>query len=314
MVRRVLAVAAVAVLVVPTVVRFLGDHALPALVAAASLTPYAVPPLAVALAFLLRGRAWRASAAIASVLALNLAWLVPLWVPDRAPASGATPLTVMTANLRLGEADPTAVVAAVRAHRVDVLALEELTPQAVSALHRAGLDRELPHRAVRAVQGADGAGLWSRTPVAAVTWSHTWSRTPTATIELRGRPVVVGVLHPAAVVLDGGRPYRDDYAATTDFAAGLDDATPTLLLGDLNASVDNSELRELMGTRFRDASELAGSGLLRTFSPSPRLPALLHLDHVLVDDAFGVTDTTVVDLPGSDHRALVARLGLTPRG
>lgn len=314
MVRRVLVVAAVAVLVVPTVVRFLGDHALPVLVAAASLTPYAVPPLAVALVLLLRRRAWRASAAIAAVLALNIAWLVPLWVPDRAPAPGATPLTVMTANLALGQADPAAVVAAVRSRHVDVLAVEELTAPAVAALHRAGLDRELGHRAIRPQPGATGAGLWSRLPLSAVTWSRTSNPTPTATIWLRGRPVVVGVLHPAAVVLDGGKPYAADYADLTDAVDGLDHATPTLLLGDLNASVDNSELRELMGTRFRDAPELAGSGLLRTFTPSPRLPALLDLDHVLVDDAFGVTDTSVVDLPGSDHRALVARLGLAPRG
>ena len=314
MVRRVLVVVVVAVLVVPTVVRFLGDHALPALVAVASLTPYAVPPLAVALALLLRRRAWRASAAIAAVLALNLAWLVPLWVPDRAPAPGATPLTVMTANLALGQADPATLVEAVRARHVDVLALEELTAPAVTALHRAGLDRELGHRAIRPQPGATGTGLWSRLPLAAVTWSKGYNRTPTATLELRGRPVVVGMLHPAAVVLDGGSPYAADYAALTDAVDGLDHATPTVLLGDLNASVDNSELRELMGTRFRDAPELAGSGLLRTFTPSPRLPALLDLDHVLVDDAFGVTDTAVVDLPGSDHRALVARLGLTPRG
>jgi endonuclease/exonuclease/phosphatase family metal-dependent hydrolase len=62
-----------------------------------------------------------------------------------------------------------------------------------------------------------------------------------------------------------------------------------------------------MGHRLRDAAEIAGDGLLRTWAP-PHLPALFQLDHVLVNSRMGVRGVSVVDLPGSDHRALVAHL------
>ena len=310
---RVLTAVVVLLLAVPTAVRLLGDHGQVPLVAVVSLTPYAVPLLALALALLLWRRRWWAAAAAGVLLTTNLVWLVPLWVPDRAPVSGATGLTVMTANLRLGEADPAAVVAAVRARHVDVLALEELTPEAVVGLRRAGLERELGHHVLEPLPGSSGAGLWSRLPLtSAAAWDAT-SAMPSATLAVGGRRVAVHVLHPYPTLLSGSAHFRADYATLTERVAALDPATPTVLLGDLNATVDHSELRALMGQRFRDAPELAGSGLLRTFTPSRRLPPLLQLDHVLVDPWFGVTDTAVVDLPGSDHRAVVARLGLAPR-
>ena len=309
---RVLTAVLVLLLAVPTAVRLVGDHALVPLVAVVSLTPYAVPLLALALALLLWRRRWVAAAATAAVLVTNLAWLVPLWTVDRPPAAGAAPLTVMTANLRLGEADAAAIVETVRSRRVDVLALEELTDDAVDRLRAAGLERELGHHVLEPLPGSSGAGLWSRLPLTATTAWDATAAMPSAMVSVGGRAVAVHVLHPYPTLLTGSRHFRADYAALTSRVAALDPATPTILLGDLNATVDHSELRALMGERFRDAPELAGSGLLRTFTPSRRLPPLLHLDHVLVDGHFGVTATAVVDLPGSDHRALVARLGLAP--
>ena len=311
---RVLTAMVVLLLAVPTAVRLLGDRGQVPLVAAAALTPYAVPLLALVLAALLWKRRWWAAGAAGLLLTTNLVWLVPLWTPDRAPVPGATGLTVMTANLRLGEADPAVVVATVRARHVDVLALEELTPAAVAGLRRAGLERELGHRVLEPLPGSSGSGLWSRLPMTSgAAWDAT-SAMPSATVIVGGQRVAVHVLHPYPTLLSGSAHFRADYAALTARVASLDPATPTILLGDLNATVDHSELRTLMGARFRDAPELAGSGFLRTFTPSRWLPPLLQLDHVLVDPRLGVRDTAVVDLPGSDHRAVVARLGLAPRG
>ena len=55
-------------------------------------------------------------------------------------------LRVMTANLRVGGADAATIVRLVRDNRVDLLALQEFTPQAQADLTRAGLDALLPHR------------------------------------------------------------------------------------------------------------------------------------------------------------------------
>ena len=72
----------------------------------------------------------------------------------------------MAANLYVGQADPRAVVDLVRRHRVDVLALEELPPEEVVRLDRAGLRRIMPHRRYElGAGGASASGLFARRPI-----------------------------------------------------------------------------------------------------------------------------------------------------
>jgi endonuclease/exonuclease/phosphatase (EEP) superfamily protein YafD len=236
-------------------------------------------------------------------LALDALWLVPHYVPDRVQLG--EPLTVMTANLEFGHADPRTLVNLVRDHKVDVLAAEELTPEAVELLRRAGLDKELPFAELMPFRSADGCGLWSRYPIDRLPPFDLRFRSPGALVKLPSRQVVVRVVH-AYPPTNGGQ-YRRDYAALRRQVRQLDTMLPTVFAGDFNASTDNSELRELLGSRYRDASEQAGSGLHGTWSPNG-WPLLLQLDHVLVDRHVQVRSTQVLELPGSDHSALLARL------
>ena len=287
----------------PTLIRLVGDHGQAPLVMADVTVPLLVVPLVLlGAAHVALGRRWLA-VVTALVLGLDAAWLVPLYVPDR--VNVGEPLTVVTANLQFGRADPFALVKLVKEHRVDVLATEELTPEAVALLRGAGLEQELPYSELAPFRDADGCGLWSRYPLDRLPPFQARFQSPGALVKLPTRQVVVRVLH--AFPPTDGPLYRKDYAALTDQVRQLDPMTPTVLAGDLNASVDNTVLRNLMGSRFRDSSEQAGSGVVATWSPMG-WPALLHLDHVLVDPHFSVRSTVVLALPGSDHRALLARL------
>ena len=103
-----------------------------------------------------------------AVSAVLVVWLVALHAPNfvaaSAPSTG-TNVVVMTSNLKIGGADPASVVAAVRSHHVDVLMLEELTPEARVALQHAGLDALLSHSVTDPQEGGAGTGLWSRFPL-----------------------------------------------------------------------------------------------------------------------------------------------------
>ncbi|RZL80132.1 MAG: endonuclease/exonuclease/phosphatase family protein, partial [Rhodococcus sp. (in: high G+C Gram-positive bacteria)] len=73
-------------------------------------------------------------------------------------------LTVLHANIWLGQADPDALIALVEHHRPDVLTLVELTPEADASL-RPRLSELLPHAHVSAGPGGNGTGIYSRFPL-----------------------------------------------------------------------------------------------------------------------------------------------------
>ena len=65
--------------------------------------------------------------------------------PDEAIAGGR-PLTVLTANLRYGNADPDAVVALARRSGADLVSLQELPTAELEAIDAAGARELYPHR------------------------------------------------------------------------------------------------------------------------------------------------------------------------
>ncbi|WP_175578388.1 endonuclease/exonuclease/phosphatase family protein [Bifidobacterium jacchi] len=99
------------------------------------------PALAVALALLLAAR-----------LRHLRYWLHPLQKHDGSSTaippvkSASATVTTMTLNCRYGRADASDIVAKVRDHHVDVLALQEMTDDLVKRLEQAGLQQLLPYR------------------------------------------------------------------------------------------------------------------------------------------------------------------------
>ncbi len=86
---------------------------------------------------------------------------------------------------------------------------------------------------------------------------------------------------------------------------------PRLLIGDFNATFDQAEFRDLVDRGYRDAGAATGKGLQPTWPSSEVFPwGLMTIDHVLADRRLGVAEYGVDGLPGSDHRAIHARLVL----
>ena len=103
--------------------------------------------------------------------------------------------------------------------------------------------------------------------------------------------------------------WRSDHAA---LLALVRQRHPDLVLGDLNATVDHAPMRALVDAGLRDAAELANTGWQPTWPFGDRwrlavaLPPLVAIDHVLVGPRLAVVEVHTADLPGSDHRAVVA--------
>jgi endonuclease/exonuclease/phosphatase family metal-dependent hydrolase len=80
-----------------------------------------------------------------------------------------------------------------------------------------------------------------------------------------------------------------------------------VLAGDFNATFDHAAFRGVLDHGYTDAAEQTGRGLTPTWAGwGPPIT----IDHVLVDNRCAVRDYSVLDLPGSDHNAVLADLQL----
>ena len=274
--------------------------------AALSVTPHALAGAGVVLLAALGARRWAHVAAAAAAVVVLGAVVAPRALPDSQPAPAGGSLVVAGANLYYGRADPHAVVDLVRAHDVDVLSLQELTPQAVDALDAAGLAGLLPHRVFQPDDRAAGTGLASRHPLRdRPSNPDSYHFQPVARVDRPGAGIEVVAVHVVAPV------GRIDPAEWRAELAALPRPVPgQVLVGDFNATLDHRPLRRLLDTGYRDAAASVGAGLRATWPTDTPLPPVAAIDHVLVGPGCTVRSFDVVALPGSDHRAVVAALAL----
>jgi len=301
------------------VVRLFGLEAGYPFIQLISFTPYlaalALPVPLVALVL----RRWPAAAVATLTVAALAAAVLPRGFAAGDPLPAGPTLRVLTANMMVGAADPARLVALVRTERVDLLALQEYTPQAERALDAAGLAGLLPHRSAHPIPGVGGSALYSRLPLHddGVRMNPYEFGQARATVPVPGAaPVAVESVHvtaPASTSPDLGSKVTE--AWTRALAAeppATVDGQVHLLLGDFNATLDHAALRRLIGTGYRDAADVTGQGLSMTW-PYDRLFPRVALDHVLADRRVGVRRVAVYPVPGSDHRAVLAELVFPPR-
>ncbi|MGC4876582.1 endonuclease/exonuclease/phosphatase family protein [Micromonospora sp. DT43] len=284
------------------------------LVQALAFTPYVAGWSVLALALTLALRRWwpAAVAALAAVALLGV--VVPRALAQPQPTVTGPTIRLLTANLLAGAADASTLVELVRAHKVDVLTVQEFTPDAQAGLDRAGLDRLLPYRQLNAQDGTPGSGLYSRWPIGEVGirdnrggWGFSQAY---GTLAVPGGPPVrVESAHPAApYALDQVGAWRADLVAQPP---ATPDGGLRILAGDFNSTLDHGPLRALLRTGYVDAADATGTGLTGTWGPyDGDLIPPVTIDHVLVDRRIAADDVAVFDLPGSDHRSVLATLRL----
>jgi endonuclease/exonuclease/phosphatase (EEP) superfamily protein YafD len=273
-------------------------------------TPWAALVALPLLIVTLFSRRWVLTLLLAASLAGFVYWTAPFFVPPDTsstadPADDGT-LRVMTVNVLYGRADAETVVDLVESQHVEVLTVQELTPAFEEALEDAGLDDLLPHSStVPVADSAAGSGLWSSTPLTGEEQLRGTSfAMPSALVDVGGTDVRVTAVHPSPPMPREIATWHTELAALTEQVHS--DATPQILAGDFNASYDHASFRRLLGSRFSDANREWGSGPAVTWPEGRAVPPLLALDHVVVEKDMPVSDVVSMEVPGTDHRAVLA--------
>ncbi|EFV12670.1 endonuclease/exonuclease/phosphatase family protein [Segniliparus rugosus] len=276
-------------------------------------------------------RWWRTAASALVLLVAAASFDLPLFWGEGSEPAGPGRLVVAQGNLFWGKADPKALLNVVRSRHVDVLAVEEVTPEELAALRSAGMSDALPYSFT--LPGLIRVGdsqlatpcdtvIFSRYPLvdsAELVGPGGWNflhhplrsvaRTPWGPVAVVAAHVMVP--WPAYMTNPGYvrnptwgfeiRPFREALAA-------LPRDERVVVAGDFNATYDVADYRAILAAGFADAGIQSGAGFVPTWEQGEPWQ-LLASDHVLARNAVA-TDFESFRLVGSDHAGVIATVAL----
>lgn len=254
--------------------------------------------------------AW--TTAIVSTMTMMLVLVVRTMPEHASPAASGT-VRVLEFNVYDGHADTSALAAAILTTGADLVVLPEAGDGFRKRLIAApGLAERYRSFSTTPPGRQDVYGLTVLVRASAsdvhATVVHTTGRF--AWIELSG-----GELGSTRILaLHVTAPF---YGATGGWGADLSQltsqcsisASPAVLVGDFNATLDHHELRDATAG-CQDVAALSDRGLEPTWPTW--LPSFLgiQIDHIFIPRGVAADGLRIFDLPGSDHRAVAADLRL----
>jgi len=241
-----------------------------------------------------------AGVAFLGFAALNLAFILPLYVGGANPASpDAGPVfRAMLINVNSHSGNPERVARAIRSANPDILVLEEISDTWVSALDP--VIRSYPQVLLEPRDDNFGIGLFSRFPL---------SNARMVSIGRAGVPSILATLHTDAGDLQlvathplppAGREYsrlrNEQLEQLPEFTRS---PLPVLLMGDLNVTPWNYYFRRLLN-RSGLKNSMQGFGV-QTSWPTANGLLRIPLDHALHSSGLSIVNRTIGPKVGSDH-------------
>lgn len=294
-----------------------------------SFTPFLFLPLVLILpaSLVCRWRAFQLSVVPPAVIFLVL--YGTLFLPRLNPASGGTPLVVMTFNI-WGYSESIETARAIIHDEVpDIVALQELSPQMAEVLV-AELGEVYPYRSVSlSAEQSGGMAILSRYPLTVLS-SDKLSKWRVQVVEISTgeRKLTLYNVHPEVsnvlIYLEEGSSLPEEVEASwakreaqiRELVADSDArGGPVIVAGDLN-STDQSTAYQVLAEGLADAHRVTGWGFGHTFPAYggswrgvPIVARQMRLDMVLYSKDFVALNCQVGSAHGeSDHLPVLAEL------
>jgi endonuclease/exonuclease/phosphatase (EEP) superfamily protein YafD len=232
-------------------------------------------------------------------------------IPRRAPARAPQDVTILLANVLRGLADTGELATLIEREAPDFVVLPEAGPDFCDKLlplvdvlgYRswASTDPGVSDQWGVALLAAGRAGDLEVRSASAMRLRHV-----EVTGGILGRRTLYAVHTTAPMGPVRTERWLHDLAQIARWSRG---AVAPIVVGDLNATLDHSAMRAALGG-CRSAADGTGRGLVGTYPES--LPRWLgiQIDHVLVPAGTATTRFEVVDVAGTDHRGVIARVRL----
>ncbi|WP_436843881.1 endonuclease/exonuclease/phosphatase family protein [Streptomyces sioyaensis] len=245
----------------------------------------------------------RSATALVALLLPAFVWvnLFGSQVTDKAGEGGN--LTVVTHNVSVDNPDPARTAKDLVASGAEVVALEELSGDALST-YRQGLAKAYPYHTIEGT-----VGLWSKRPLSdarPVDTKMGWNRALRATVTaVDGQQFAVYVAHLPSVRVNPQKGFtanpRDASAKALGEAIAADPVKKVVLLGDLNGTMNDRSLAPVT-SQMRSAQGAAGDGFGFTW---PASFPMARIDQIMMKGMSPVK-AWVMPSTGSDHLPIAA--------
>lgn len=281
--------------------------------------------MAIVTLYALFARRWKLTAVAAALALLSAgpeavtsARAVFAEAPPPSTTNSPERLTLMSANLLYGTADPQLLLAEINRHKPDVIVFQEWTPRSVQSV-KPLLTADFPHWAEVPRDDAFGQAVCSRRPFTTPPRLYLPSGEVsepqiTAAVDLGGRPLRITCVHVLPPVNPGY--FREQRAMARALAHHADthrhDGPQTdILAGDLNAVPRSSVLALMLDSGLSEAldqSRRAGRWRGTTWPRNSTLAYApgIRLDHILHSPRVRCVGSAVGADIGSDHAPITA--------
>lgn len=291
----------------------------PLLAMAGALVPYGMVLwlLTLILIAISAQRAWRLLGLIPiAALCVQLLW-VQGYLPGTAPQGTAPGLRIASVNTLYGKADPASIAAGLAETRADIIVLQEASQPLAESAELAEVLDDYPYREGRLAPGYSNIGyedssatyIASKRPLTLMeSLDTTHEQYLLRTTTRADVPVTVLVAH-TTNMLGGTKRWVDEAHLLADAVERHTDE-PLLIIGDLNATPENLAYRIITDAGVSSAASQAGHGWAPTYRPAPGLPALIAIDHALINERLMAYRYATFPVTGSDHRGIVVDIAV----
>jgi endonuclease/exonuclease/phosphatase family metal-dependent hydrolase len=240
----------------------------------------------------------------------------------REPTPGVFHFTIASYNVEQYDFDDSDTVRAVGGIDVDVLCLQETTPNWVEVLQeRYGDDYEYQLYRPKDESSAGGFTMFSRFPIEEISYRpgpNNWHPAWHVRVDTPAGPFLVMNIHLRGILsgydsdIDGFLNVDEDHRATIESFTENRADYPTLAIGDFNEDEEGPAIHYLEAQGFENVLPLFHPGQGTWHYPSIAGQFDKALDHILYDDAFFVPLNAYVLRKGdSDHIPVVAHFEVT---
>ncbi|MCB9944964.1 MAG: endonuclease/exonuclease/phosphatase family protein [Geminicoccaceae bacterium] len=264
---------------------------------------------AISAAIMLLRHRWPSTTIYGLCLLVQIFHIQPALVPSSSAEAHVPTIRLLFSNLWADNTSRAAAISTIERMNPDILVLAEFLRD--WRKDAAALIASYPAQAdCFNLSGCDVVIL-SRFPVSATsTPADRWlrSRAVLADVDTPQGPLAVIGAHMTRPIPIGQVYHQERHAQLiTDLAAGVDG--PTVLVGDFNAVPWGRVVHEIE----RNSRLTAHRGIQGTWPSALPWPLRLPIDQVLTSNEVEIVSREVVNMPGSDHKAVLVELRIKTR-